>query len=102
MSEPDVVMEVEIEEVDVEDIDEVDVDEVDVDEVDDVNDVDDEVQVKGIWASTVATGDILKISESFSQQAKLPTPQAPVSQQYSVVDVIAPLQNLIPAVERLA
>lgn len=43
MSEPDVVMEVEIEEVDVEDIDEVDVDEVDVDEVDDVNDVDDEV-----------------------------------------------------------
>ena len=60
-----------------------------------------------------------KMLDGVLQQAKEPTPEVPLSQQlksdqyspatncawkahYSVVDVIAPPQNLIPAVEPVA
>jgi len=50
----------------------------------------------------VAIGFMAKMSEGVLQHAKLPIPFEPSSQQYWFVDVIAPLQNLMPAVESFA
>ena len=47
-------------------------------------------------------GFMANMSEAVLQHAKLPIPFVPSSQQYWFVDVIAPLQNLIPAVESFA
>lgn len=58
--------------------------------------------MRGICATNDATGLIAKIDDGVSQHAKEPTPKVPLSQQYSVVEVIAPSQNLIPAVESVA
>lgn len=78
------------------------VEDVDVLEVEEVEEVVDFVEVTasiGIWPMRVATGLIRNISAGLSQHAKLPTPVPPRSQQYSLVDVIAPWQKRIPALE---
>jgi hypothetical protein len=84
-----------------------------------VLEVDEETWLRGIWASTVGAGEILKMSDGVLQHAKLPSPVVPLSQQlrtlklsssgnpkvgthYFVVSVIAPSQNLIPAVDPVA
>ena len=43
--------------------------------------VDEETWLRGIWASTVGAGEILKMSGGVLQHAKLPSPVVPLSQQ---------------------
>jgi len=58
--------------------------------------------VRGICATKVAAGFIANMSLGVSQHSNDPTPAVPLSQQYEVVCVIDPSQNLIPAVESVA
>jgi hypothetical protein len=46
-----------------------------------VFEVDEETWLRGIWASTVGAGEILKMSGGVLQHAKLPSPVVPLSQQ---------------------